>query len=74
MNALILLVLFLVLFDLLDWPVYYEEIIIKILCFLSGLSFGYFVAGLKKKRNLTRLLSDDINFFIQNYNNSDVWF
>ena len=54
MNALILLLLFMVLFDLLGLPAYYEEIIANILCFLSGLSFGYFVAGLKKNCNLTR--------------------
>ena len=70
MNALILLVLFLVLFDLLGLLDCYEkEIIVNVLCFLSGLSFGYFVASLKKKHNLTRQLSDGIRFFIQDYNN-----
>ena len=62
--------LFLVLFELLDLLAFYEEIIVNVLCFLSGLSFGYFVADLKKNRNLMRQLSDDLNFFIQNYNNN----
>ena len=62
--------LFLVLFELLDLPACHEEIIVTVLCFLSGLSFGYFVAGLKKKRNLTRQLSDNLNFFIHSYNNN----
>ena len=67
MNTLILLMLFLVLFELLDLPACYDNA--NVLCFLSGLSFGCFVAGLKKNRNLTRQLSNDLNFFIQNYNN-----
>ena len=69
MNMLILLMLFQVLFDLLRLLDCYEEIIVDVPCSLSGLSFGYFVASLKKNRNLTRQLSDDITFFIQNYNN-----
>ena len=70
MNTLTLLSLFLVLFELLDLFACYEEIIVDLLCFLSGLSFGYFGAGLKKNRNLMRQLSDDLNFFIQNYSNN----
>ena len=62
MNALILLLLFLVLFELLDLPACYEETIASVLCFLSGLSFGYFVAGLKKNRMLTKQLIDDKMF------------
>ena len=70
MNVLILLVLFPVLFDLLGLlDCYEEEIIVSVLCFLSGLSFGYFVASFKKKHNLARKLSDDIRFFIKHYNN-----
>ena len=69
MNTLTLLMLFLFLFELLDLLACYEEIIVNVLCFLSGLSFGYFAAGLKKNRNLMRQLSDDLIFFIQNYNN-----
>ena len=70
MNTLTLLMLFLFLFELLDLLACYEEIIVNVLCFLSGLSFGYFAAGLKIKNcNLMRQLSDDLIFFIQNYNN-----
>ena len=72
MNALILLLLFLVLFELLDLPGCYEEIIVSALCFLSGLRFGYFVAGLKKNGMLTKQLSDEIKFFLQSYDNNDV--
>ena len=70
MNVLILMVLFLVLFDLLAFlDCYEEEMIVNVLCFLSGLSFGYFVASLKKEHNLTRKLSDDIRFLIHDDNN-----
>ena len=70
MNALTLLVLFRVLFDLLGLlDCYEEEIIVNVLSFLSGLSFGCFMGSLKKKHNLTRQLRDDIRFFIQDYNN-----
>ena len=72
MNALILLLLFLVLFELLDLPGCYEEIIVSALCFLFGLRFGYFVTGLKKNRMLTKPLSDEIKFFLQSYNNNGV--
>ena len=72
MNVFILLLLFLVLFELLDLPACYEEISVNVLCFLSGLSFGYFVAGLKKNRMLTKQLSDDIKSFLQSYNNNNA--
>ena len=67
MNPLILLAMFLVLFKLLNLPVYYDEIIVNALSFLSGLNFGYFLAGLKRNQNLKQL-SDDLNSFIQTYN------
>ena len=66
------MVLFLVLFELLDFRACYKETIVNVFCFLSGLSFGYFVAGLKKNRMLTKQLSDNIKFFLQSYNNNDV--
>ena len=68
MNTLILMMLFLVLFNLLGVFVCHEEVIANVLCFLSGLSFGYFMAN-KKNRCLTKQLSDDLIFFVQSYNN-----
>ena len=56
-----------VLFDLLGLAVCYEDITVNILCFSSGLSFGYFMANLKKNRCLKQL-SDNVNFFLQSYN------
>ena len=69
MNALILLMLYLVLFDLLG---VHEEIIENTLCFVSGLSFGYYLCNLKKNRSLTKQLNDDLNFFVQKYNKNNV--
>ena len=69
MNALILLMLCLVLFDLLGVP---EEIIANILCFVSRLIFGYYLCNLKKNRSLTKQLNDDLNFFVQKYNKNNV--
>ena len=71
MNTLILMMLFLVLFDLLGVFVCHEEVIANVLCFLSGLSFGYYMAYLKKNRGLTKQLSDDLNLFVQCYNNKN---
>ena len=64
MNTLILIMLFSILFDLLSLAVSYEEITYNILCFLSRLIFGYFMANLKKNRCLKHL-SDDVNFFFR---------
>ena len=69
MNALILLMLYMVLFDLVG---VHEEIIENILCFVSGLSFGYYFCNLKKNRSLTKQLNDDLDFFLQKYNKNNV--
>ena len=69
MNALILLMLCLVLFDLLG---VHEEIIANILSFVSRLSFGYYLCNLKKNPSLTKQLSDDLNFFVQKYHKNNV--
>ena len=69
MNALILLMLCLVLFDLFG---VHEEIIANILCFVSGQSFDYYLCNLKKNRGLTKQLNDDLIFFIQKYNKNNV--
>ena len=71
MNALILLMLCLVLFDLF---VVHKEITANnhCKCFVSGLSFGYYLCNLKKNRSLTKQLNDGLNFFVQKYNKNDV--
>ena len=69
MNTLILLRLCL-LFDLLGVFVCHEEVIANGLCFVSELSFGYYLVNLKK--NPAKQLNDDLNFFAQNYNKNNV--
>ena len=71
MNTLILMMLFLVLFDLLGVFVCHEEVIANVLCFLSELSFGYYMANLKKNHGLAKQLSNNLDFFVQDYNNKN---
>ena len=66
MNTVILLMLLLVLFDLLDCQ--REEVLDNFLCFLSGLCFGHFVANTNKSRGLAKQFTDNLIFFVQNYN------
>ena len=70
MNTLILLMLCLVLFDLLGVFVCHEEVVANGFCFASELSFGYYLANLKKSP--AKQLSDDLNFFAQNCNKNNV--
>ena len=72
MNTFILLMMCLVLFDLLGVFVCHEEVIANGLCFVSGLSFGYFLANLKKSCGLVKQFSDDLSFFVQNYNKNNI--
>ena len=72
MNTLILMMLFLVLFDLLGVFDFHEGVIVNGLCFLSALSFGYYLANLKRSCSLiTKQLNDDLIFFVQSYNNKN---
>ena len=60
------MMLLLVLFDLLDCQA--EEVVVNFLCFLSGLRFEHYVANINKNHGLAKQFSDDLNFFVQNYN------
>ena len=65
MNTLILMMLFLILFDLPGVFDFHEEVIVNDLCFLSALSFGYYLANLKRSHSLTtKQLNDDLIFFL----------
>ena len=61
--------LFLVLFDLLDCQA--KEDVVNIFCFLSGLCFGHYVVNINKNHGLAKQFSDDLNFFVQNYNSKN---
>ena len=47
------------LFDMLI-GITHEDIIANILCFVSGLSFGYYIANLKKDSNSAKQLNDEL--------------
>ena len=65
MNTIILMMLLLVLFDLLHC---HAKEVVNFLYFLSGLCFGHYVANINKNHGLAKQFSDDLNFFVQNYN------
>ena len=58
--------LLLILFDLLDCQA--KQVVVNFLCLLSGLCFGHCVASINKNYGLEKRFSDDLNFFVQNYN------
>ena len=60
------MMLLLVLFDLLDCQA--KELVLNFLCFLSELCFGHYGANINKTHGLAKQFSDDLNFFVQNYN------
>ena len=72
MNTLILLTMCLVLFDLLGVFVGHEDVIANGLCFVSGLSFGYYLVNLKKSCGLVKQFNDGLNFFVQNNNKNNI--
>ena len=49
----------------------HEDIIANILCFVSGLSFGYYLANLKKDSNSSKQLNDELIFLVQRDNNTN---
>ena len=68
MNTKILVAIVLILFDILGLFDWYQSVAVDILCFMFGLSFGYYVANLEKIRLLSTFFNYDVHHFIQSYN------
>ena len=43
----------------------YEKVIANILCFVSGLSFGYYLANLMKDGRSSKRLNEEVIFLVQ---------
>ena len=71
MNTTILSALALVLFDVLGLLDHYETVVVNMLCFMFGFSFGHYVANVEKIRTLSNIFYDHLNYFIQCYNKNN---
>ena len=46
----------------------HEEVIANILCFVSGLSFGYYLANLMKDGRSSKRFPEELSFLVQSDN------
>ena len=49
----------------------HEEVIANILCFVSGLSFGYYLVDLMKDGRSSKRLNEKLIFLVQSDNNKN---